>query len=245
MIDALFQYTRSRVTDQDISDFSPSDPGHGNYVRMWTQIRRSGVVPREVEFDLSEVIGLVGGWGKPCRYDGEPGFHRFRRFTSAVGHALLHFGNDSEEVRPSNYLARDLLIDLDRDSRKHISIVHAASIATREALLKTNSEEGYPFYTLATMILAQIDRDWSGAEAAASQLICDESAVRHNEALNWMITDDRFLLGLSNYDQLHNEWISFAKELKNPNHHEDTQLVIDALKPKGITSHGRPTSCPP
>ena len=95
------------------------------------------------------------------------------------------------------------------------------------------------------MILAQIDRDWSGAEAAASQLICDESAVRHNEALNWMITDDRFLLGLSNYDQLHNEWISFAKELKNPNHHEDTQLVIDALKPKGITSHGRPTSCPP
>ena len=43
-VDALFQYTRSRVTDQDIVDFSPSDPGYPNYVKLWTQIRRSGIM---------------------------------------------------------------------------------------------------------------------------------------------------------------------------------------------------------
>jgi hypothetical protein len=230
-VDALFQYTRSRVTDQDIVDFSPGDPGYPDYVKLWTQIRRSGAIPRQSEFDLSEVIGLTG-WAKPEQERDPERFRCYRRFTSAVGVALLHYGNNSESVRVANYLARDLVIDLDPTSKRHLSLLRSVAESTREVLSTTNLDEGYPFFTFVSMILAQKARDWSGAEVAATQLINDENAVRQNESLNWMVTDDRFLLGLCNYDQLHHDWISFAETLRNPNAHEDTQLVIDALKKK-------------
>ena len=234
---SLFQHTQSRVTDQDIIDFSPGDPGYPDYVKLWTQIRRSGSIPKQTEFDLSEVIGLTG-WAKPEEWEDPERFRNYRRFTSAVGVALLHNGNDSESVRVANYLARDLVIDLDSDSNRHMSLLQPVVAATREVLSTTNLDEGYPFFTFATMILAQKSRDWRSAEAAASLLIQDESAVRQNESLNWSIQNDRFLLGLSVYDQLHKDWISFARALKNPNKHEDTQLVIDALTQTEITSRG-------
>jgi hypothetical protein len=234
---SLFQYTQSKVSDQDIIDFSPGDPGYPDYVKLWTQIRRSGSIPQQTEFDLSEVIGLTG-WASPEEWDDPERFRNYRRFTSSVGVALLHQGNDSESVRVANYLARDLLIDLDSTSKRHLALLRDVAASTRVILSTTNLDEGFPFFTLASMILGQKARDWSAAEDFATQLIQDEGFVRQSEDLNWMITDDRFLLGLSNYDQLHNDWISFAQELKNPNDHEDTQLVIDALKPKEITSRG-------
>jgi len=225
-VEALFQDARSKVTDQDIRDFSPGDPGYGDYVKLWTRIRLTGEVPRETEFDLSEVINLVGGFGKHSEYEQDLGYRRFRRFTSSVGIVLVHFGNDSESIRPTNYQARDLLIELDRGSKQQVSILREVVAATREVLLANNDNE-YPFYTFSAMILAQIARDWRSAEAAATQLINDESTARNNDPF---VKDDCFLLGLSGHTHLHNEWISFAQELKNPNKHEDTQLVIEALK---------------
>lgn len=225
---SLFQYTQSRVTDQDILDYSPGDPGYPDYVKLWTEIRRSGSIPHKTEFDLSEVIGLTG-WAKPEEWDDSERFRNYRRFTSAVGVALLHYGNDSESVRVANYLARDLVIDLDATSKRHLSLLRSVVSATREILSTTNLDEGYPFFTFASMILAQKARDWDASEAAATQLIEDEAAVRQNDSLSWSIEDDRFLLGLSVYDQLHKNWISFASALENPNRHEDTQLVIEAL----------------
>lgn len=227
VVEALFQDARSKVTDQDIRDFSPSDPGYGDYVKLWTRIRLTGVVPRETEFDLSEVINLVGGFGKHWEYEQDPGYRRFRRFTSSVGIVLVHFGNDSESIRPTNYQARDLLIELDRSSKQQVSILREVVAATREVLLADGDNE-YPFYTFSAMILAQIARDWRAAETAATQLINDENTARKNDPF---IKDDRFLLGLSVFNHLHNEWIAFAQGLKNANKHEDTQLVIEAMKP--------------
>ncbi|MEZ5327437.1 MAG: hypothetical protein R3F19_20495 [Verrucomicrobiales bacterium] len=231
---SLFQYTQLRVTDQDIIDYSPGDPGYPDYVKLWTQIRRSGSIPHETEFDLSEVIGLTG-WAKPEEWDDPERFRNYRRFTSAVGVALLHYGNDSECVRVANYLARDLVIDLDATSKRHLSLLRSVVVATRQVLSTANLDEEYPFFTFASMILAQKARDWEASEAAATQLIEDESAVRQNESLSWSIQDDRFLLGLSVYDQVHKDWISFVRTLKNQNQHEDTQLVIDALNQTEIT----------
>lgn len=113
-IDDLFQFTRSRVTEKDIADFSPNDPGYPDYVRLWTQVHRTGIIPRQIEFDLSEVIALTG-WGVPSAYFNPEGFRNFRRFTSSVGVTLLHFfcsltfhGNTSVFAgrSRSNYMAR-------------------------------------------------------------------------------------------------------------------------------------------
>lgn len=234
-VSALFQYTRSRVTERDIFEFSPSDPGYPDYVTLWTKIWCSGVIPERTEFDLSEVIGLTG-WSKPDEEKDPERFRCYRRFTTSVGIALLHSGNASEIVRPSNYLARDLIIDLDQNSQTHFTLIREVASVTREVLLADGFEDGYPFFTFAAMILAQTALDWPCAEAAASQLILDEGAVRASGSQGWWIWDDRFLLGLTAYDRHHTDWVAFAKELSNPNSHEDTQLVIDALKSVKIKS---------
>ncbi|WP_170266888.1 hypothetical protein [Brevifollis gellanilyticus] len=224
----LFEYTRSRVTERDILDFSPGDPGYPDYVKMWTEIWRSGGIPQETEFDLSEVIGLTG-WARPEAWGEPERFRRYRRFTSAVGVALLHQGNDSDSVRPANYLARDLVVDLDERCGEHLALLRAVAESTRTVLNATNVEVEFPYFTFAMMILAQRALDWSGSERAAAQLMEDEGAVRANTALNWLVCDDRFLLGLSVHGQLRGDWISLARGLRNPTRHEETQLVMEAM----------------
>jgi len=132
-------------------------------------------------------------------------------------------------VRASKYLARDLVVDLDPNSKRHLKLLRAACASTQELLRTMPGEEGQPLFTFASMILAQIARDWNGAEELAGPLIQDKSGVRENHDLAFLITDDRFHLGLTNYDQLHHEWLAFARGLRNPKGHEQTQLVIDAL----------------
>jgi hypothetical protein len=224
---ALFEYTRSRVSDQDIINFSPRDPGYPDYVKLWTQIRRSGTIPHQWEFELSEVIELTGFW-TPERTSDPERFRCYRRFTSAVATAMIHYGHHSENVRVANYLARDLIIDLDLNSQRHLPLLRSVAESTREVLSTTNLEEDYPFFTFASMIFAQKAQDWDGSEQAATQLIKDENAVRQNMSTE----NDHFLLGLSFYNQHHDDWLAFAKELKNPTGHKDTQLVIEALTRK-------------
>lgn len=227
---ALFEYTRSRVTEREIADFSPNDPGYPDYVRLWTEIHRSGLIPERTQFDLSEVIGLTA-WADPDDYAEPERFRSYRRFTSAVGLALIHFGNDSDDVRVANYLARDLLIDLDRTGGggEHLRLMKRVFPSSRAVLAAAGYENGYPFFSLGMMILAQIDGDWESADAAAAQLIEDESEVRRSDELGYLVIDNRFLFGLSNYDQLHRDWQALAEELRNPRGDESTQLVIDAL----------------
>jgi len=227
-IDALFQYTRSHVTEQDIVDFSPGDPGYANYVRVWTEILRTGVVPRESHFDLSEVIALTG-WSLPEDWERPDRFLAYRRFTSAVAVTMLHFGNHSEDIRTANYLARDLLIDLDRANPHYFSLLREVFPVVRDLLAATHGEPEYPFFTFGEMLLAQWAEDWETSQRAATRLIKDENAVRQSEVLGGYVESDRFLLGLTNYDQLHDDWRAFAANLKNPTGHEETQLVIEAL----------------
>jgi len=97
-------------------------------------------------------------------------------------------------------------------------------LVTKDLLEETNEEEDYPFFTFGSMILAQLDNDWNGSDNYASQLIEEENNVRKNELLNYFNanTDSRFLLGLTCYDQLHKDWIDFARKLSNPNKNENT-----------------------
>jgi len=224
----LLEFTRSRVSDKHIRDFSPTDPGYDSYVRLWTRIVRSGDIPAKTEFDLSEVIGLTG-WARPCDFDFPARFREYRRFTSAVALALIHSGNDSELVRAANYVARDLIVDCDPMDSEHLKLVRNVFPITRDVLAATNHEEEYPYFTFGALVLAQMSNDYDDAARLAGELIADESAVRNNEVLNWGIEDPRFLLGLTNYDQLHSDWKRFAADLSNPSGDENMQLVIDAF----------------
>src|SRR5262245_14601322 len=111
-VESLFQWARKRVTKEDIVDFSPGDPGYGEYVETWEHLRVSGVIPKDLPFEVSEVIGLTG-WADAEEYREPACFRRYRRFTTSVAVALLHewpYGSDC--FHPGNYIARHLVIDL-------------------------------------------------------------------------------------------------------------------------------------
>jgi hypothetical protein len=79
------------------------------------------------------------------------------------------------------------------------------------------------------MLLAQWAEDWNASERAATRLIEEEHAVRESEVLGCYVVSDQFLLGLTNYNQLHGDWRAFAAKLTNPTGHEETQLVMEGL----------------
>lgn len=228
-IDALFQYTRSHVTEKDIVDFSPGDPGYPDYVRVWTEILRTGVVPNKEDFNLSEVIALTG-WSHPEDWDKPDRFLDYRRFTSAVAVGLACHGNDLEIIRPPAYLARDLIIDLDVEDTLHLSLLRPVFPVVHALLAVDPREWEYPFFTFGKMILAQIAEDWPTSEKAATRLIEEDAAVRKKPHFSSDDEDSPLLLGLTNYNQLHDDWRAFAANLKNPTRHEETQLVIEALR---------------
>jgi len=225
---SLFQFTRSRVTAKHIAEFSPGDPGYEDYVRLWTGILRTGELPTQTQFDLSEVIGLTG-WVNSDTFAHPDRFRQYRRFTSAVAIALVHAGNDCESVRPANYLARDLIVDCDPSDPEHLLRVRNVFLPTRDVLADTNQEPEYPFFTFGALILAQLANDQEEAVRHAAQLVEDEAAVRTNESLVLFRDDSRFLLGLTNYDQLHGDWVRLASGLSNPLQDVNTQLIIDAM----------------
>ena len=228
LVDRLFQLTRTRITERHIREFSPADPGYESYVRLWTRILRSGEIPQQSEFDLSEVIGLTG-WEPVTDLNQPNRFRDYRRFTSSVGVALITFGNDSESVRVANYLARDLIVDSHFNDREHFDAVRNVFPLVREILVQTNHEEEFPFFTLGSLILAHMAGDFDAMPPLASQLIDDDASVRNNESLNWSIEDSRFLFGLTNYDQLNRDWIKLTNTLTNPKNAPNVQLVIDSI----------------
>ncbi|MFK7789985.1 MAG: hypothetical protein AB8C95_10915 [Phycisphaeraceae bacterium] len=223
-VELLFQLTRKRVTKQHIIDFSPNDPGYPDYVRLWTKILKSGVVPQETEFDLSEVIGLTGWAMDPSKR-----FREYRRFTSAVGVALLVFGNDPEQVRIANYLARDLLIDLDTDSHEHLKAVRQVFPVVRHALVEAGDEEEYAFFTLGMLILAQMCGDFDACPAIAQQVIDDDQSIRDAFSSDTYSFPSDLLLGLTVYEQLHTDWIHFVSTNTNPVGDENIQLIIESF----------------
>ena len=168
-VNDLVHYTRSRVSDEDIRRCSPGDPGWPNYVKLWTGIRQTGIIPRETNFDFREVIAMTSLANAEQARD-PARFRGFRRFTSAVALALLHYGNDMWGIGSfldTGDLAHDLLIDLDPRSKKHLPLLRSATESTRELLRTTYPDAGYPFFTFAAMILAQKAGDWNAAEAGS------------------------------------------------------------------------------
>lgn len=134
-------------------------------------------------------------------------------------------------MRPPNYLARDLLIDLEETDTELRRALQPVFADAREFFFsKSQEHEDYPFFSFGSLLLAQRDGEWTLAEDLAHQLIEDESAVRRLPALKSRLHDPRFLLGLTRYDQLHDDWLTLARPFQNPTDADPTQRVIDALE---------------
>lgn len=226
--ETLFELARSRVTETHIRDFSPADPGYKDYVKLWTRIYQTGAIPSTPEFEHTEVINLTG-WSNPDDYDEPEQFRRFRRFTTSVAVLLTLKGNHLEDIRVANYLARDLIVDLDQNDRQQLAAVKRVLSLLRCYSMQEQLDAEYPFFTLALMILANRQGDDVETERLAAQLIQDESSVRKNDQMNWGIENPRFLFGLTVYDQLNDEWLAMVSQMTVRRMSEEVQLVLESL----------------
>ena len=229
-VEEFFLLSRREVTKDDVMTFAPTDPGYDDYVREWSEIQRSGIIPLEPNFDLTEVIGMTS-WADPNSWSGDvQRFLAFRRFTSTVALILIHRGNDAEAVRPAVYLARDLIVDLIDYYPTGVKFLPTLRSVFRDTrtLLRSNCEPEFPFFTLGLLILSQLDNDWTSAEHAAEQLLTDEWEARG--FLGCFSWSPEFLFGLTVYDQLSSDWRKMIARLQNPTHHEATALIIDAFR---------------
>ena len=119
------------------------------------------MIPQQDEFDLSKVISLTG-FSNSDEWESPERFRNYRRFTTAVAVALLHQNTYSHLCRPVNYLARDLVIDLDSTTKEHLRLLRDVVASTGFILSSPKIDEQFPFFTFASMILAQKAEDWIG-----------------------------------------------------------------------------------
>lgn len=224
-VQALFDFTRSQITEQHIRKHSPTDPGYANYVRVWTEIMRSGVPPTRADFDLTETIGLTSWWSN-APAERSPSFLEYYRFTSAVALSLVHSGNDCEEVRPGNFLAYDLVSQCRIPGDPFFRLVREVLPVTRHHLSETDFDTDFPFFTLGSMVLAHMVDDHAEVARLAPQLIEDESRVRRELPAGM---GPRFLLDTTGYQLRNNQWLALAQGLTNPRGDADLQLLIETF----------------
>lgn len=224
-VQALFDFTRSQVTEQHVRDHSPTDPGYEDYVRVWTEILHCGNPPTKANFNLTEAIGLTS-WETYGPTQPPPSFWEYFRFTRAVALALVHSGNDCEEVRPGSYLAYDLLAQCHTLDDPFFCLVQAVLPVTRRCLIDDQFDTDFSFFTLASMVLGDIVGDHEEVAWLAHQLIEDESLARRELPGNM---GPRFLLDTTGYNLRNNQWLSLAQGLTNPRGEANLQLVIDTF----------------
>ena len=105
----FYNLMRDRISEQDIREFSPADPGYYDYVRVWSEIVSTGHVPNSWVWDLHEVISLTFG-DLPGKVSDDPDRYRvYRLFLSSVEfHLWLTDGIGGSVL---NYSAINLIDD--------------------------------------------------------------------------------------------------------------------------------------
>jgi hypothetical protein len=232
-LQAFLNAARARVTVENIRHHVPNDPGWPGYVRVCEEMRRTGSIPEELKFDLTETISLTC-WGDPATSKDPDGLRAFRNFTNAAAMILVSRGwTDGDLIPHPNCLAANLLTDADRRDSHHLGLLRNA-FAVLIPILKadTYSSDG-PYLIFGEMLLAQWLNDFPAAARAAASLIKEERSVRHSRS-EWLVKDERFLLGLSYSPHGGHDWLSLAESLTNPLRDPDVErvtLLLNDLRP--------------
>jgi len=225
---ALFEFTRRRVTEDDIWWNVPNDPGSQGYSDLWKGIRLTGGIPCKYEVNLSEVINLTR-WGKPQKEKKPKSFLAFRRFTSAVGLIQISWGlgDDAGE----NYLAHNLLTDRIHGNPQHLDLLRRAFAFTGRFLKDQTGyilSHDYPFFILGEMMLAEWAGDHAAAGSHAARLLIQEEEIWTDpEAHLPGRKDGRFLFCVTRYNQFEAEWTDLVAKLKNPEKDPNIARVMD------------------
>jgi hypothetical protein len=195
----LFQCARASVSEADIREHSPGDPGYGDYIHAWTAVLRSEVIPPPGTFAFDEPIAL-------SRVDfprlGE-GYRRYRVLVWSVALAWIP-GDATDDFAPNEVVA--ILLDnaFALEDLALVTLLRPALEVVHDAMA-TRGHEELAFVSLALAILAD---DIAEGERLAERVLDEEQASRDRGNTH----DRAFLWGLTYFDGQRRLWERLVRD---------------------------------
>ncbi len=182
-IDNLIDAARAHVTVEDIENFVMNDPGYPDYVRVWSQILKTGFIPTKNKlrglmfvdaFALSENINMFNHFRRCSNVR----FRNYQVLTSSVGLLMTSLGYPEDDISPSRCVS-NLLFNAKRLRRRQIlKWLEPAFIELHRGLVQHESRHA-PFALLGRLLLAYMG--YGSREQIAQlarQVIDDEADLR-------------------------------------------------------------------
>ena len=231
----FFAFHRSRITEGDIQDMVPSDPGSGGYIQFLKAIRKNGLLPDRPDGDLWEVvcappIGPKKPLPSPQAEQFQASMVRYRNFVFSIALGSVDTGADDDWIWL--YPISWLLEDADRRDSSYLRLLRSALDVTGQKL----AQSGYlidarPFFTLGMLILSSWLKDSAGMSAAAKRIIREDGDFRADQKARWGQAAPGFLWDIQEIvskDRLA-ALKRMAAEIQNPANDFDVECVLRSL----------------
>ena len=228
--DDLFEFACDEVRDEDFRAFCPANPDDMSCADLCSGVRSRKEIPDVVDPEWFEVFG-VAQRGGPEEASQEDRFVRFRLFCGSVAAKFLLKEPGLDPVVIVNYVCCSLVQSARAISDRELTTILVdvfPALATEMEDYRAPSGwvvQEYPFCLFAGMLMAEDLKEYGQSAKLAGRLVEAEEQVREES----FFPGHEFLLGLTNYDSLHSEWLALAESLENPEKNAAVGSVKDLL----------------
>ena len=202
-----------------------------SYVALCTAVLAQKEIPEDVDPEWFEIFGIAQR-GSPEQVSHADRFLRFKLFCGAVAAKFLLIEPGLDTVVIVNYVCCSLVQSARAIGNRELTeILLDVFPALAKEMEDYRAPSGwvvqeYPFCLLSGMLMAEDLENHEKVVDLAGQLLKAEEQVREDS----FFPGHEFLLGLTNYDSLHVDWLALAASLVNPENDEDITAVKSKLE---------------
>ncbi len=202
-----------------------------SYVALCAGVLAQKEIPEDVDPEWFEIFGIAQR-GSPEQASHADRFLRFKLFCGAVAAKFLLVEPGLDTVVIVNYVCCSLVQSARAIGNRELTeILLDVFPALAKEMEDYRAPSGwvvqeYPFCLLSGMLMAEDLENHEKVVDLAGQLLKAEDQVREDS----FFPGHEFLLGLTNYDSLHVDWLALAASLVNPENEEDITAVKSKLE---------------
>lgn len=202
-----------------------------SYVALCAGVLAQKEIPEDVDPEWFEIFGIAQR-GSPEQASHADRFLRFKLFCGAVAAKFLLVEPGLDTVVIVNYVCCSLVQSARAIGNRELTeILLDVFPALAKEMEDYRAPSGwvvqeYPFCLLSGMLMAEDLENHEKAVDLAGQLLKAEDQVREDS----FFPGHEFLLGLTNYDSLHVDWLALAASLVNLENNEDITAVKSKLE---------------
>ena len=202
-----------------------------SYVALCAGVLAQKEIPEDVDPEWFEIFGIAQR-GSPEQASHADRFLRFKLFCGAVAAKFLLVEPGLDTVVIVNYVCCSLVQSARAIGNRELTeILLDVFPALAKEMEDYRAPSGwvvqeYPFCLLSGMLMAEDLENHEKVVDLAGQLLKAEDQVREDS----FFPGHEFLLGLTNYDSLHVDWLALAASLVNLENNEDITAVKSKLE---------------